>query len=59
MQRTTRKSRKTLGGQPILRSEVAVAAHFMSGAGSHDGAKRAKNRRERQAWRRDRQDWSS
>lgn len=58
MQRKQRRSRKTLGGQPVVRSEVAVAAHFATGAGAHGGGKRVRNRRERQEWRRNRSDWS-
>lgn len=37
---------------PKVRSAVAVAAHFQTGAGSHGGGKRQKARRDRQESRR-------
>ena len=55
MSRTTRKIR-TVGGQPVVPSAVAVSARFQSGAGKHGGNAKQKNRRSRQEWRRNRQE---
>lgn len=41
---------------PMARSLGAIAAHFRSGAGAHGGGKRRKNRRERQAARKELRD---
>lgn len=48
-----RNKKKTVGGQPVTRSAVALAAHFQTGGGKHGGTVRARNRQDRQATRRD------
>jgi hypothetical protein len=55
MSRTHRKPR-TIGGQPVTSSPVAVSARFQTGAGKHGGNAKQKNRRSRQEWRRNRQE---
>lgn len=52
----TRKKPRTIGGQPVTSSAVAVEARFQTGAGKHGGNAKQKNRRSRQEWRRNREE---
>lgn len=56
MSRSRRKKPRTIGGQPVTSSAVAVSAHFQSGAGKHGGNAKQQNRRARQEWRRNREE---
>jgi hypothetical protein len=52
------KPQKQKPHQPKTRSAVAVSAHFATGAGTHGGGKRTRNRRDRQSARRELRDFS-